>query len=248
MRPHQVVIVLALFAAASASAQVAKPASYLDAGIPAVTREWRGADYARTVQILSAGSIPLPLFSDPQGAALLHRLTATENFSFYRNRSLPIQVRLEDYFAFHQNVNSLVKLYYANLVRGAYSSTAEIASLLAYLLRISAIGLDLTDEFLPTIPNDDRYAARMEGLRTMKSGLTTMFVGAEVTLTENNGFSPHDRSTLLEAMAATLPTIKKVFTSDYRVELRRKLEADRSKFSGAEDVRRIDTMVRELNS
>lgn len=119
--------------------------------------------------------------------------------------------------------------------------------MLAFLLRTSAVGLDLTDEFLPTIPKDDKYATRMDGLKTVKSGLTTVFVGAEVSLTESNGFSSKDRSLLLEAMAATLPTLKRAFAPDYRVELQQKLRTDRAKFTDSNDVLRLDAMVRELD-
>jgi hypothetical protein len=42
----------------------------------------------------------------------------------------------------------------------------------------------------------------MEGLRKMNEGLTTVFVGAEEMLAEQNGFSAEDLSILLDAMAS----------------------------------------------
>lgn len=247
MRLPTILTVLALLATPLAYAQDARSPPYVAAGIPGVTREWTGADYTQTFRVLSAGSVTLPRFSDRHGAILLGRITSTDNFSFHRNRSLPIQSRLQDYLALQQSVSSLAKLYFPKSASDTASSRPELASLLAFLLRTSAVGQDLSDEFLPTIPKDDKYTTRMDGLKTMKSGLTTVFVGAEVSLTESNGFSPKDRSLLLEAMAATLPTLKRAFAPDYRVELQQKLRTDRAKFTDSNDVLRIDAMVRELD-
>jgi hypothetical protein len=247
MRILTTLTILALLTISQAYAQNIKPSPYIEAGIPAVTREWSGADYAQTFRVLSAGSVTLPRFSDRNGAMLLGRITSTDNFSFYQNRSLPIQSRLQDYLTLHKSVNSLAKLYFANPVSDMTSSSLEISSLLAFLLRTSAVGLNLVDEFIPTIPKDNKYANRMNGLKTLKSGLTTVFAGAEVSLTEKNGFSSKDRSHLLEAMAATLPTLKRAFAPDYRLELQQKLRTDREKFINPNDALLIDAMVRELD-
>jgi hypothetical protein len=246
MRPYIILAVAILFVMQSTLAQDVTASPFTKAGIPSVTRNWTGTDYKQTVSVLSLGTVPLPVFSDTQGAALLRRITATENFSFYRNRTLPLQTRITDYFSLQDGVASLAKLYFARPTNSTNSSTAEIASLLSYLLRSSNLGLELVEEFLPAVSKDDKYAGRMEGLKKMKSGLTSVFVGAEQTLTEQNGFSSSDRSRILEAMAETLPTMKKAFTQDYKVELRQKLQADRAKFSDKADVLRIDSMLNEL--
>lgn len=86
----------------------------------------------------------------------------------------------------------------------------------------------------------------MEGLKQMNDGLTRVFVGTEQMLSERNGLAPDDLSILLEAMATTLPRIKIVFPNDVRIELRKKLEADKARFQKEEDVRRLDRMIGEL--
>lgn len=227
------------------SAAFCEDTLYLRAGIPAATREWTGGDYARTLQVISSGVAPLPYFSDKQGAELLNRIMAMENFSFHRNRSVPIQVRLEDFLKQYQSVNSLMKIYYSKSPNGRQQH-AELSRLLAYSLHTAAEGMALVDEFLPTIHKDGQYATRMDGLRQMKSGLTTAFVGAELTLTEDNGFTNEDRSAVLGAMASTLPKLNSVFTPEYRSELRRKLQADSLKFKNATDIAKINSMIRDL--
>src|SRR5215510_3867406 len=94
-------------------AQATKSDKYLEAGIAAASREWHGSDYARAYQTLASGGVPLPKFSENEGARLLQRMTALENFSFHRNRSIPLQTRFEDFLMLMQGANSVLKLYYA---------------------------------------------------------------------------------------------------------------------------------------
>src|SRR5215510_7205408 len=94
-------------------AQATKGDKYVEAGIPAASREWRGSDYASAYQTLASGRVPLPLFSENEGARLLQRMTSTENLSFHRNRTIPIQTRLKDFMTLIKGANSVLKLYYA---------------------------------------------------------------------------------------------------------------------------------------
>lgn len=218
---------------------------YLQAGIPASTRVWSGYDYEHAVQILSEGKLSLPRFSDPVGAALLRRITSPTSFTLLRDDSLPMQQRMEDFLKMYQGTSALAKLYYAEPT-AAGAPHQEIAALLAFLIQTSAVGVELVDQYLPTIAKDDQYETRMAGLKQMNSGLTTVFVGAEQTLGEGQGFSPDDLSVILEAMESALPKMKKVFPPEVRVELRKKLEADKKRFSRPEDAKRISSMIRDL--
>ncbi|MFL6232504.1 MAG: hypothetical protein ACJ76N_05165 [Thermoanaerobaculia bacterium] len=239
--------VLTLGLALGAPAAQAQSNRYLEAGLPAVSRDWSGPDYERAVQILSSGKIALPRFADPQGAALLRRMTSTENFALHHNKSVPLQARMEDYLKLYQGAASLLKLYYAEPAIGGGAPHQELAAFLAFLLHGSALGIELTDEFLPTIPKDDRYETRMAGLKQMSSGVTQVFQGAEETLAERQLLSADDLSVILRAMESTLPRIKKAFPADVRVELRKKLEEDKARFTGQEDLQRLDAMIRELS-
>ena len=228
-------------------AQSTKSDKYVEAGIPAASREWVGLDYARAYETFASGRVSLPRFSEPEGARLLQRMTSIANFSFHRNRSIPFQARIEDYFKLMQGANSVVKLYYATAVNKNEKLNMEVARLLAFMLEVAALGSELVDEMIPTMPRDDKYATRMDALKRWYSDLTTVFVGAEVSLSERHYFSADDLSAILDAMATTLPRLKKAFAQDYRVELRKKLEADRTRFNDREDTAKIDRMIRELN-
>jgi hypothetical protein len=239
-------LAIAFLFSAHPAATAADSNPLLEAGIPAPSRSWSGPDYARTNEVLAGGKVALPRYSDPAGAAVLRRLTSTDNFSLHYDKTIALPTRMEDFLELQKGASSLLKLYLDALVKGGDYKT-EIAHLSAFVLHSSALGVDLVDEMLPTIPRDDKYETRMAGLKQMNSGLTTVFVGAEQMLTPRNGFSPEDLSVLLEAMTRTLPRLKKAFPPDYRIELRKKLEADKVRFKG-EDARRIDEMIRELGS
>lgn len=228
--------------------QTDPPSPYVKAGIPAPSRAWTGADYTRAANVLGSGAAPLPRFSDSNGAPVLNRMTAVDNFDFYRSPSVPLQTRLGDYITFMGGANTLLKLYLYSPRDSAGKAQPETAALLAYLLRTAAVGLDLAEAFMPTVPRDEKYATRVEGMKKMQAGFMTTFGGAEITLTEDNGFSVADRSLVLKAMADTLPTLKRAFQADYKEELRQRLEADRAKFNGTEDRRLLDAMISQLGS
>lgn len=238
--------VLIVFSAAAFGANLTVN-DYVDAGLPAPSREWQGADYLRTVQVLSIGQIDLPRYSEDAGAKLMERFVSLDNLSFYRNRSVPLQNRLGDFINILQGSNNLMKMYFGRLSKGDRLQT-ELADLLAFSLHVSALGVELINEYLPTIPKDKNYAERMVGVNQMYSGMTTQFNGAEIALTEDTGLSTGDRTVILNAMVDTLPTLKKAFPGDFRSELRRKLEADKRVLKGISDSKTIERMLNELKS
>jgi hypothetical protein len=217
---------------------------FLEARIPAVDREWIGSDYLRVADVLSTGKVVLPRFSDKNGKALLLRITSTNNFSMSLDTNIPIQMRMEDLMNLQQGVGDITKSYVVSVNHGE-NLHEELAALLAFNLYISARGIELSYEFLPTIPKDENYSIRINGFDKVKAGLTTIFVGAELSLSEKV-YSPTDLSKILKAMAATFPTINKIFSDDYRGELRQKLEADKAHFKSREDLGHIDKMLTEL--
>ena len=227
------------------SAQAWEPAG---TAIPATDRVWHGSDYASVYKELASRPDSLPESTDGRGAALLQRITALENLEQYRDKRIPIEGRFGGYVELQKETASITLLYYAASLKKTQDLKAELASLFAFSLHVSAVGVELVDEVIPTFKKDDKYETRLAGVQKMYSGLTTQFVGSEALLTESNGFSMSERSVVLEAMAKTLPTVKNAFSPAYRVELRDRLKSDRSFFSSADDLQRIDMMISELGT
>ena len=245
MNLFRTLLLCGLAAFLPARSLVAQTNALVEAGFPATSREWAGDDYTQIAGLLADGKTPLPRLADAEGQAFIRRLTSTDNLSLYRNRSLPIGERLVGFSSLMGGVNAVAKQYLAAVGRGL-DVHRELTAEFAFILRAAAVGVDLMKEFLPTVPHDDHYAARMQGVAQFKSGLTTMFAGAEVSLSEKDFYSSEDRSLLLAAMAETLPAINKIFAPDYRVELRRKLEGHRAAFPDDQDARHLQAMIDTL--
>jgi hypothetical protein len=241
---HRTVLAIAILLVAHlAVAAVAETNPFLEAGIPAASRTWSGPDYERALAVLIDGKVPLPRLADPQGAALLRRMTSTENLSLQRDKSLLLSVRLVDFLQVQQGAGRLLSLY-ASAKNGDYRP--ELARIMAFVLYSSAQGVDLIEEQMKRLARDETHAAGTEGLKEANKGMTSVFVGAEEMLAEKNGFSAEDLSVVLDAMAGTLPRIKTGFPPDVRIELRKKLEADKAQFKKDEDAKRLDQMIAEL--
>ena len=124
----------------------------------------------------------------------------------------------------------------------------ELAQQFAFLLRSSAITVQLLDELIPTFPKDEKLPVRMEGLKGAYSSLTTMYAGAETSLSEKRFYSANDLSLLLDAMAETVPTVKKAFLPDYKIELRKQMELHRAEFPRPQDKQDIQKVIDTLGS
>src|SRR4051794_39107391 len=138
----------------AASSGLAAPARvHAQAGLPATDREWFGDDYLRAAEMITTGKTSLPRLSDKKGVPLLERLTSTDHFAFYRNKSLPPASRMEDLMKSQQSVNAIMKQYaVAANKKGGEDLHDELIRLMAFSLRTNVLMVDLVDEFLPTIP------------------------------------------------------------------------------------------------
>jgi hypothetical protein len=243
MRPNAVVLaaVAVLTAPALAAEETADMGPLLEAGIPAVDRAWAGVDYEAVARVLAAGKVPLPTLETAPGRRFLERFASTENLSMLRAREFALGPRLQSGLASMQGSAQVLMLYAA---RGP-AVHEELARLLAFQLRLVDAMLELVDELLPTIPKDDQYATRMEGLQKLRGGLAQVYMGSAISLSETKVYAPGDLSRILAAMAETLPRARAYLSADARTELRVKLQAVRPSFEG-EDAKRIDGMLAEM--
>lgn len=219
---------------------------FLAAGFPASDREWTGSDYGAVVQAIQTGRAPLPRLSDENARRYLERLTATKNLSLHRNKNVPLNQRMGDFLQIMDKVGTVLKTYLVQANAGQ-DLHAEMSRIMAFQLYVAALGVDLMNEFLPTVPKDDKYEVRMRGVKQMYSGLTSVFAGATTSLTETSFYSTNDISGLLRAMQDSLPTLMQAFSPDYMLELQRKLTEQKSHFTG-QDLKYIDKMLKELRT
>lgn len=233
---------IALMAMSFRTSGAADTNKFVEAGIP----EWVGVDYARAAEVLASRRIELPRISDELGRALLLRMTSLDNLSLAHDASIPLASRMGDLEKALIGVNSIMDLYIDVANKGGKVDN-ELARLMAFMLHGTAAHLELIAEFVSTIPNFQNDQVRMDGLRKIYEGMTNVFLGAEVSLSEKNVYTADDLTLLLEAMDATLPTFKGAFSGAFREELRINLRADKARFDKADDVQHIDRMLAELS-
>lgn len=243
MKKIKILFFILLFTSACAQKSQHSPVNpFLKGGVPATDRAWTGVDYKITYELILSKKVPLPRLNDPNGYNVLKRITDVSYFEVLKNKNINLNMRMQDFLTTFQSVNFILKFYISDPQK-VETHRPELAIIMSYMIRISAVGVDLINEFLPTIPRDKKYSYRMQGLKKMYSGLTRMFVGAEMSLNET--YSKKDLSLILLAMRDSLPTLKNTFSDDYKTELKIKLKKHLLKFTG-KDAKMLRTMINFL--
>ncbi|SFO90855.1 hypothetical protein [Ralstonia sp. NFACC01] len=244
-RNATLIAALVLCLAQPVNAQTDKPSPYAEVGIPASSRIWSSEDYIKTARILATGAVPLPRFSTKDGADLLARMTALENLAILHNHSVPIEPRFADYDKYLAGGNAIRKVY-TDAAFKANPPKDELAALMAFLLHLATTGFELANEYLATVPRDDQYPKRLEGLERMKVLLTSLVANAQRMSENEKAVEPRGRSLLLKALSDTLPITKSAFSSDYKIELFLNLRADRDFYDDPGDKQLCAAMLAEL--
>lgn len=222
---------------------------YVELGVPAPDREWVGRDYLDfAAAIKSTEMTTLPTLGDAAGREVLERATNPQNFSFFRNKLIPIPQRLQSGLDLFQGLNALL-MAYANAANQGQKISRELVLLMNMTLRTSVVSLDLIDEFMAGLPTDDPLKEqRAAGLQQVRNGLTNVFGGAETSLSERKFYSASDLSLLLATMAETLPRFISILSPNSIVELRRKLERHRTRFQSESDRAHLSAMITALTT
>jgi len=219
---------------------------YSSAGIPAAERPWILEDYKRALKILSQNKIPLPRLDDKYGKAILMRLTSSDLFKVFQNRNTPVNLRLNACMDFGDTYNSIYKLYGTTLTND-HSYHSEFAALLAFFLKFAAVEAEVVEDFLPTLPKDDRYEVRVQGLNQMFRGAEGMFSAAEASLADTVFYSDSDFSLIIKAMAEILPQVLKHSSENFNSDMKSKLEVDKTRFKDSSDQKTLNQMLDVLN-
>jgi hypothetical protein len=204
------------------------PEEYIRLGLPAHDRDWSGDDMVKAEQVLSSiskeGYRKLPRHQSERSGEVFARLTSAENLDLYRNRSLPLEVRMPQAMNYFQASNQINKIYLSAFLKREVRDT-ELLELMGAMLRSSVAMLEIVDEFLPTINKDDpNYQVRMQGLEKMKRGLADVVVGCLQTLTERESYRGSELAKLVGYMQDTVPVLVLSLPPGSRIEITSRLE------------------------
>jgi hypothetical protein len=182
---------------------------------PASDRAWNAADYRDLNELIKSGKAPLPTLADPVSRPVFERLVNLQNLEIARSKSLPIGSRLQEILGMFDVTRTLVAGYIAEAQKGK-PYERELAKVQVYLLAQSSVILDVVNEFLPTIPKDNKYQARMAGFEKMKQGMRTIMAGVIESTSETGFYSKESTLELVQGIITYLPSMQPVLTDQDR--------------------------------
>jgi hypothetical protein len=186
-------------------------AEYEELGIPSCRRLWNSGDMAKAARVLADiaenDAAKLPRLDSPRSGKVFARITSDDNLDQVRAGSLPKAIRMGFGLQFMQAAISIKKTYSSGL-RQEKTGGEEVAGLVGLNLRIAVALSRLVDEFASTLDkNDPALAQRLSGLKEMKSGMSTILLGALSQATESKALDSTARRSLLKSFDETLPVL-----------------------------------------
>ncbi|MGZ3411017.1 MAG: hypothetical protein ACXWJ6_15005 [Xanthobacteraceae bacterium] len=212
-------LVLAAMGAAIPGTVLAQASKY-----PASDRVWMSADYKDLDAVIAAG-FPLPTLGDAATRPVFERMSNVANLDMVRNKSLPVGSRLQEGVAQGGYVQKLLLAYLTEAQKGKPYAT-ELAKLQVYLLAYGAALIGVADEFVPTIPHDDKYETRMAGFAQMKQGLRTIVTGIVESVGETQFYSIASTIEMAKALADYTPALGNILSDQDRQDYVRRISRD----------------------
>jgi hypothetical protein len=199
-------VLVAMAALLSATSLAASASDCIKAGCPPPDRVWTGADYQKFGELVKSGKIELPMLSSDETRPFFLALVNREALSSYSNKKNPVGARFQECIQCYSALAPVLMKYLEQHNSGKADCSREMARLTAFVLHASTVLVNLTQEFLPTIPKDATYADRMAGLEQMKDGLRTVWTGAADSLAERTTYAGEEEVLIIaEAMIEELP-------------------------------------------
>ena len=204
-------------------ALLAAPAALAQApAYPAVNRVWAAADYHDLSELIKSGKLPLPTLQDPSTRPVFERVVNLKNLDLAANKSLPVGTRLQEMLGVLDGSRVLLVAY----VTGAQAGKPyerELAKMQAFMLAVATSSLAVANEFLPTIPKDDKYQTRLAGFEQMKQGFRTMVGGVIQSVGETTFYSKESTIELAQAVITYLPSMQQVLTEQDRQDFAKRV-------------------------
>ena len=201
---------------------------YISWGLAAYDHDWSSRDLGHAADRLKSLSMThpdqLPRFESERSGKTFARLAAPADVSFFRRRSLSLDVRLPEALERFQASGALFELYLSAFAAKQVAG-ADLIELIGALLRNCVVVVELVDELVAKLPKDDPgYQERMAGLDQMRGGLAEVLSGAITGLTEEE-YTIAARLKLLGYCRETFPGIVPRLTAPSQAEVRQRLDA-----------------------
>lgn len=185
--------------------------------MPPADRAWKVEDFSSAATAIRMRQNFLPRASEADFGPRFAKLTAAATLQEMHAASDPIELRMNNGFA----VMQAIRTAFATYAEAGPAYLPETVRLLAMLLDTSAFVMPLAGEFLAAVPRDDKYAARVNGMEQVRRGVGNMALGAAITIGEQQ--AAEHQVLLAQALARTLPVLKKTMAPDAIEAVRKQL-------------------------
>jgi hypothetical protein len=116
-----------------------------------------------------------------------------------------------------------IMMLYVRAANAGEKVEKELADLLVFQLAVTSSAIGLIEEFIPTIPKDEKYKTRMEGFAQMKSGLATILDGAITSLSERKLYSNESVARMVRGIREYYPRFASILPQTTKAEFRLKI-------------------------
>src|SRR5262245_31042153 len=191
---------------------------------PPADEAWDGTAYRALVQRVETDNLPLPALSDAATKPVFERMVNVDNIPLRMglNRSLSVTIRFQRLDSALPAIHKLVALYAKETQKGK-PYAAELARLMVYEAKVSAVLLDLAEPYLATLATDKRYQVHVTYLDQVKGDARQFYAGLVQGMTETRLHSKPDILNMIGAALAALPSYHPILTDQDRRELSQKL-------------------------
>ncbi len=137
---------------------------YIRLGLPSPDRAWTASEMARVAKVLEtiAGNEPsqLPRYNSKQSGEVFARITSRTNLEFYRERSIPIDLRVSQAAMYLRSLAQITEVYFAGYRKkttgdSEFVDLSEFVELYGTNLYADVVLFELAEEFAPTLKKDD---------------------------------------------------------------------------------------------
>jgi hypothetical protein len=200
------------------------PAYAQSAQYPPADMEWDGASYRALLQRVESKGLPLPTMSDAKTKPVFERMVAADNIPLRMglNRDLAIAIRFQRLDSALPAIHKLVVMYSVETQKGK-PYAAELARLMVYEAKVSAVWLDLTEPYLSSLEQHKRYDVLVGYLDKVKVDARQFYAGLVHGTTETSTYSKPDILRMIAGALAALPSYHPILTDQDRQHLTQKL-------------------------
>ena len=185
---------------------------------------WDGTTYRALIERVEAGGLALPTLSNAATKPVFERMVNADNIPLRMglNRQLSVTIRFQRLDSALAPIHKLVVLY-ANEAKNGKSYGRELARLMVYETKVSAVLLDLGESYLATFAQHQRYQVQAAYLDQMKNGARQLYADLVQGMTETRLYSRSDILEMIEGAHAGLAAHGALFTAEDRRDLVQKL-------------------------